>query len=104
MRKGERVSPLPQLDLRPLYRLGEPVEFLHLSRFVSKQLLDERYVKWIRIGRWDFLSVSESEETLPLLWKSICASSLVGRGRERAGRQEQPGVTTRPLRNPPRSR
>ena len=63
-----------------------------VSKHVLERLLDEYGVKWVRIGQWPYLPLSEIENKVPTLWKSLCASCQASRGQPRDGRNKDLGA------------
>ena len=74
MKKRYHAPQLPQLELKAFYRIGDLAKLTRVSKHVLKRLLDECGVKWVRIGQWPYLPLSEIENKVPVLWKSLCAS------------------------------
>ena len=70
-------KPKPQTEnvaLKLLYLIGELARLAHVSRYLMSQLLRSSRVTYVRIGRMCFVPLSEIQEKLPSLWKSMCFS------------------------------
>jgi hypothetical protein len=58
--------------LKPLYLIGELARLAHVSRHLMSQLLQSSRVTYVRVGRISFVPLSEIQEKVPSLWKSMC--------------------------------
>jgi hypothetical protein len=58
--------------LKPLYLIGELARLAHVSRHLRSHLLQSARVTYVRVGRISFVPLSEIQEKLPSLWKSMC--------------------------------
>jgi hypothetical protein len=65
-------SQTEHVALKPLYLIGELARLAHVSRHLMSQLLQSSRVTYVRIGRMWFVPLSEIQEKLPSLWKSMC--------------------------------
>jgi hypothetical protein len=58
--------------LEPLYLIGELARLAHVSRTLMARLLESSRVTYVRVGRTSFVPLSEIQEKVPSLWKSLC--------------------------------
>ena len=67
MKKRYYAPQIPHLELQAFYRIGDLAKLTRVSKHVLERLLDEYGVKWVRIGQWPYLPLSETENKVPVL-------------------------------------
>jgi hypothetical protein len=73
-------------DLEALYEIAELCSFARMSRYRLWRLLEQRGVKCIAAGEAPYVSLSEIQEKLLELWRSLCQAISAQRRDERSSR------------------
>jgi hypothetical protein len=71
---GERrglSEAMRKLPLKAMYTIGQLATAASMDRRALKIVLEENEVRFVRSGRWWFVSVSELERKVPPLWEGI---------------------------------
>jgi hypothetical protein len=59
------------LPLKAMYTVGQLARAASMDRRALKHILEDNEVRFVRSGRWWFVSVSELERKVPPLWEGI---------------------------------
>ncbi len=63
-----------KLPVKALYTVGQLARAASMDPRAFKLILEENEVRFVRSGRWWFVSISELERKLPPLWEGIKAA------------------------------
>lgn len=67
-----RVSDaMRRLPLKAMYTVGQLARAASMKRGALLHVFEENEVRFVRSGRWWFVSVSELERKVPPLWEGI---------------------------------
>lgn len=93
-----------KLDVKALYKLSELCAFAGMSRYRLRRLLELRGVKCITVGEARYVPLSEIQERIPELWRSLCSALSARRRDERSARTTEPSARMESLANRERYR
>ena len=91
-------------DLKALYTIAELCTFAGMSRYRLRRLLEQRGVKCIAVGEAPYVPLSEIEERIPELWRSLCSAISARRRDERSSRTTESSARMESLANRERYR
>ena len=91
-------------DVKALYKIAELCRFAGMSRYRLRRLLEQRGVKCIVAGEAPYVPLSEIQEKIPELWRSLCSALSARRRDERSSRTTESSAPTESLANRERYR
>ncbi len=62
------------IGLKAVYAIGELARLAHVSRHLMWKLLEARNVTCLRAGRLRYIPLSEIQDKIPGLYRSLCAA------------------------------
>ena len=91
-------------DVKALYKIAELCRFTGMTRYRLRRLLEERGVKCISVGEAPYVPLSEIQERIPELWRSLCSAISARRRDERSSRTTESSAQMDSLANRERYR
>ncbi len=91
-------------DVKALEQIAELCKFARMSRYRSRRLLEQRGVKCIAAGEASYVPLSQIQERIPEIGRSLCSAVSARRHDERSSRITESSARMKSLANRERYR